>query len=254
VFVKDESDLLLVPIFNSLGFLVVGIIAIIQVKYMFGVSFVIQSRETLLEHLKDGWHIFLSRIYVNIYISSNTFLLGLFTNNLVVGYYSVAAKIIEAITSIFNPVLTAFYPHMSKLFQDSKQRFYILIKRLNITFLVAGAILFSGAFLFGEEIITLVNGSFDDEIIRIYNILIFNILLAAFGPFFTVIFICQDRKSEYLSVVKYTFIINMLVVPLLIYFYSGIGMATASIVVGIFHILTFLFYKLNPGEILEKGE
>jgi PST family polysaccharide transporter len=249
LFVKYENDFLLVPIFNSLGFLVVGVIAMIQIRYWFGVRFTLQSKETLLEHLKDGWHIFLSRIYVNIYTTTNTFLLGLLTNNIVVGYYSVAAKIIEAISSVFDPALTAIYPYMSKLYHDSTQKFYSLVRRLNILFLIASCILFFAAFILGDRIIVLVNGSLDNSIYAIYSILIYRILLTPFGPFFTMVLVSQNRKSQYLSIVKFTFIVNMLVVPLSIYFYAGTGMAFAVLAVSILHILLFLRHKLVPVDV-----
>lgn len=246
MFVKAEADFLLVPIFNSLGFMVTGVVALIQIRYGFGIVFKLQSIETLKEHFRDGWHIFLSRIYVNIFTTTNTFLLGLLTNNTVVGYYSVAAKIIEAITSIFGPAHNTLYPYMSKLFHDNVEKFYKLIKRVIGLFALVAAGLFLLAFLFGKQIITLVNGTFDQGIYVIYAILVWKILLSPYGPFFTLIFINQGRNEQYLKVVKFTLIINLLVVPVSIFLFSGIGMAAAVLLVGVLHILLFLFFRLNP--------
>lgn len=244
IFVKDEGDFLLVPIFNSLGFVAAGIVAIIQIRTSFGVSFKIQSRETLIEHFKDGWHVFLSRIYVNLYTTTNTFLLGVMTNDIVVGYYSVAAKIIEAITSLFIPANNALYPYMSKMFHDNIQKFYRLMKTMTWLYFGVSCVLFLAAFFFGEQIVTFVKGTFDQQIYLIYMILIFRILLSPYGPFFTQILINQNRKQQYLQIVKYTFVANMILVPLFIYFYSGEGMAIATLIVGVFHVLFFLKYKL----------
>lgn len=249
VFVKEQEDFLLVPIFNSLGFIVVGIVAMAQIRFGFGVSFKFQSAETLLEHLKDGWHIFLSRIYVNIYTTTNTFLLGIMTNNIVVGYYSVANKIVEALTAPFPPASNALYPYMAKLFHENVQKFYQLVNRMSLLFLGVASILFIGAFVFGEQIIRFVNGSFDQETYAIYVVLLFKIPLAPYGYFFSQVLINQNRKKEYLEIVKYTFIANIVLVPVFIYFYSGFGMAVSVLLVGIFHVLLFLKYKLNPGQI-----
>jgi len=248
LFVKNEDDFLLVPIFNSLGFVAAGIVAIIQIRLGFGIRFKIQSRAELLEQLRDGWHIFVSRIYVNIYTTTNTFLLGVLTNNVIVGYYAVASKIIEAITTLFGPANNAIYPYMSKLFHDNVDRFYRLVKRISVLYLGVSCVFFLGAFLFGKQLITLVNGSFDSNIYIIYSVLIFKIILAPFGTFFTQLFINQNRKVEYLSIVKYTFIINLILIPPFTYFYSGLGMAIAAVTVFALHFLLFLWHKIIPPE------
>ena len=245
IFVKEEADFLLVPIFNSMGFIVVGFVAIIQIRAGFGVHFKLQSKETLVEQFKDGWHIFLSRIYVNLYTTTNTFLLGIMTNNVIVGYYSVAAKIIEALTSLFIPANNALYPYMSKLFHDNVEKFYDLVKKISWFYLGVSAILFLGAFYFGKEIVILVNGTFEPAIYIIYAIMTFRIFLAPYANFYTQVLINQNRKKEYLKIVKYTFIANMILVPIAIYYYSGTGMAAATILVSAFHVLLFFSYRLK---------
>jgi PST family polysaccharide transporter len=251
LFVKEESDFLLVPIFNSLGFVAAGIVALIQIRWRFGIKFQLQSKAELWEQLQDGWHIFLSRIYVNIYTTTNTFLLGVMTNNVIVGYYSIAAKIIEAIDSLFIPANNALYPFMSKLYHDNKEKFYRLVNKVNAIYLAIAIVMVAGALLFGKFLITFVNGTFDSNIYMIYSILSFKIIFAPFAPFFTNILINQNRKAEYLKIVKYTFIFNILLVPVLIYLYSGVGMAVAVLMVVTFHILLFYWRKLRPEEILE---
>ena len=250
VFVKEEKDFLLVPIFNSLGFLSAGLLAIIQIKSRFGVSFKIQSIETLREHLKDGWHIFVSRIYVNIYTTTNIFLLGLMTNNIIVGYYSVAVKIVDAVASLMYPANNALYPYMSKLFHDNVEKFYQLVKRMSWFYFAVAFSLFAGAAFFGRWAVTFVNGSFDEQIYVIYNVLLFKILLSPYAPFFTQIFINQGRKIQYLGIVKYTFILNLLIVPLFIHFYAGLGMAVGALLVTIFHLSLFLKFKIRPEQTL----
>jgi len=245
LFVKESDDYLLVPIFNSSGFIVAGIIALIQIRG-FGVRFSFQPKAVLIEQLYDGWHIFLSRIYVNIYTTTNTFLLGVMTNNIIVGYYAIAAKIIEAIDSVFIPPNSALYPYMSKLYHDNKAKFYRLVDRMKLVYLVAAVLLCLAALLLGKIFIEIVNGSFDANIYAIYIVLCFKILLAPFAPFFTNIYINQNRKTEYLRVVRYTFIFNVILVPLSIYFFSGVGMAFAVLIVVSFHVLLFIWYKLKP--------
>ena len=54
-------------------------------------------------------------------ITTNTVILGLLTNNTIVGHYNLAEKIIGAISGLFAPITQAIYPHMSLLYK--KRRF-----------------------------------------------------------------------------------------------------------------------------------
>jgi len=53
---------------------------------------------------------------------SNTFILGLFTNNTIVGYYSGAEKIIKAVLSIVSIISTTLFPYINKQFLISKEK------------------------------------------------------------------------------------------------------------------------------------
>ena len=96
VFVKEQSDFYLVPLLTSIGFLVAGIWSLYLVRKEFGVSFEFQTYFTIKKYFIDGWDVFVSRIFVSLYTTINIFLLGLFTNNTVVGYYAIAEKIVNA--------------------------------------------------------------------------------------------------------------------------------------------------------------
>ena len=246
VFVHDEGDLLMVPLLNSAGLVVAGLVALLQIRFSFGISFQWQSVAVLREQLKDGWPIFISRLFSNLSNYTNVFLLGLFTTNTIVGYYSVSAKIVEAITSVFTPANTALYPYMSKLFHDNVDRFYKLVKNVLGLFIGVAVTMFLGALIFGKDLITFVNGAFDAGIYTIYSILIWRILLAPFGPFLTLVFINQGRSKDYMNVMKYTMYTNLILVPPAIYFFSGIGMVIAVLIVRVLHVVYFLMLKINP--------
>ena len=104
VFVRKVSDYYIVPLLTSLGYIVVGIISLIVIKKKFNVNFEFQSINTIKYHLKEGWHIFISNILTSFYTVSATFILGLFSNNQVVGYYSLADKIVRIVSNMFSPI------------------------------------------------------------------------------------------------------------------------------------------------------
>ena len=114
IFVKQESDYVLVPLLNSLGFLVSGIIGIyFSVKHL-GVRFCIPKLKFIIKQFKYSNQFFLSRVSLSAYTNTNAFCLGLIGSNIMVGYYAAAEKIYQAISNLQSPVHQALYPFVSK--------------------------------------------------------------------------------------------------------------------------------------------
>lgn len=246
MFVRSEGDFALAAGFQSMGFVVSGALALLQIRFGFGVRFRTPSAVSLKEHLYDGWHIFISRVFVNLYTATNTILLGFFSGNLMVGQYTVAVKLLEAMSHFFGPLNDALFPYMSRLYQDSRARFHLLVRRLNIGYLVAGIGVTALAWTFGGHLIAWINGAPDQTITLLFLILSLRLLAMPFGSLYTNILINQNRKSEYLKVVRNTFIANLVLVPVGICLWGTIGLGIASVSVAAVHIALFLRQGLQP--------
>ena len=114
IFIQNEDDYILVPILNGLGFIIGGLYSIWIIHKHFYQKFAFQSTETIMIHFKDSSQFFLSRLSVSIYTSANAFVLGIFTNNTMVGYYSIAEKLYIAMQVIYHPIVNTIYPYLSK--------------------------------------------------------------------------------------------------------------------------------------------
>ena len=114
IFVQGPDDYLYVPLLNGSGFLVAAMLSLWIITKKYNENFKFYNYRVMLFYFKDSSDFFLSRVSVSIYTSSNAFLLGLFTNNLTVGYYSIAEKLYMALRSLYSPISTALYPYISK--------------------------------------------------------------------------------------------------------------------------------------------
>ena len=114
LFVKSSSDYLLVPVINSSGTILSGIISVVIVTKVFKIKYVVPSFNEIIHSLKDSSQYFLSRISVSVYTISNVFTLGLFGTNTMVGYYSAAEKLFIALQQAYLPVNNSIYPYMTK--------------------------------------------------------------------------------------------------------------------------------------------
>lgn len=174
VFIKQEIDYLYVPLINSLGLIISGIISQWIIFKKFNVKFFIPSKDFILNTFRDSTHFFLSRASVSIYTSSNAFFLGLFTNNVAVGYYTAAEKIYIAAQGLYSPLVQVIYPYMSK--SQNKpfyRKIFKLATGLNIIFCV---LLFA---LSGTLISILYGNNFQPSI---YVLMIFAVALLIVVP------------------------------------------------------------------------
>lgn len=121
VFIRSSSDYLYVPLINVCGWLVGGVLSLALVFRDFRMRFEMPAPADIRYHLKEGWNIFVSGVAISMYTVTNTFLLGLFTSDAIVGYYSAAEKVFRALAQMFNPLFQALYPHIVALAQKSRE-------------------------------------------------------------------------------------------------------------------------------------
>jgi PST family polysaccharide transporter len=146
-FVNNIDDYPKVMILNSLGYLVAGIVSIFIVIKFFKVKLKFPSKKKIIFLIKDGWYIFLSTININLYRNANIFILGIMTNDTIVGYYSSAEKIVKAVQSIFTPISDTLFPYLSHKFSnqalsESKQNLLKISKYYFIILICLSVFLF----------------------------------------------------------------------------------------------------------------
>ncbi len=169
VFVKKESDYIIVPLLNSLGFLVSGIIGMYFAIKHLGAKLYLPKWKTIKKQFKYSSEFFLSRVSVSAYTNTNTFCLGLIGSNIMVGYYVAAEKIYQAMNGIQQPLNSALYPFVAK-HKDIKT-----YKKWVSFALLCNLIICGFVFVFAKWIITIFYGA---DMMQAYKILrIFSIIV-----------------------------------------------------------------------------
>lgn len=173
LFVKSFNDVDLYLIINSVSSLILGLITIFYVYTKLNIKFLIPSKNNLLYQLKEGYHIFLSTLSINLYTTSNTFLLGLLTGNQAVGIFSGANKIREAYQGLLGNFGRTFYPHIAEQFKENRSKAFSQIKKYSA--IVVGLSMVSGLllFIFTPQIIRIVLGPDFSEAVSVFQILAF---------------------------------------------------------------------------------
>ena len=153
VFVRTESDYILVPLLNSLGLVVAGVISLWMAVKKFHVALRWPGWAIIGKRFRSSFQFFLATLSSSVSSSFNTLILGFLTSNQVVGYYAAAEKLFIAMRAAFYPLVQALYPYMS-----SRKNVYLFKKVFY--FALGGAIVMgTGVFVFSMPITNLVFGS-----------------------------------------------------------------------------------------------
>lgn len=229
-FVLDASEYMLVPLLDSIGAILAGIVALYFVSKDFKVSFVMPKYSDVLFQFINGWHIFVSRIAVILYTSVNTFLLGILTNNESVGYYSIAEKIYMAIRGLFGPIIQALFPFLTKKYTENKLTYYHLVRKLSVGYFIALLLFSSLTFIFSSNLINIVAGKMVIESVEVLRILSFAIIFAI-GSFYSTLLVIKEEGKILSKITLISMFINLILVFPLIYWFGIYGLAWQFVII-----------------------
>lgn len=229
VMVKSSSDIVYALLSVSIGNFVAGLMGFIILRRTVSLRIKIPRRAFIISLFKESAYVFASIILAPFYSSVNFFILQIFTNPLMVGYYAVAEKIFSAIAMLTNIANRTFYPHLTQLYTTSIQAYKKYIKNISLLFLGAFVCLAFIQFFSAEYIVRLISGHKQDtdisyavEILRIMSI---GLLFSPFVSFFFQLLIIQGQKNESIRNIFLVVVINLVSASFFAYFYSGKGMA-----------------------------
>lgn len=248
IFVNEKEDYYVVPILSSLGIIIGGIYSLVLIRTSFDISFKLQKITTLIYYMKDAYHIFLSTFAVSLYTVSTIFILGLFTNNTVVGYYSAADKIIQAFKGLLGPINQALYPYISKKSETSKEGTIKILKYILKYVSLFTALISLGIFIFADSIINIVLGSgYEQSVIVLKIISIIPFIVGLSNVFGVQTMLTFNRKKEFSKIVIMGSILSLILSFSLVPIYNHIGSAISVLMVEIFITISMIIYTQKNG-------
>jgi PST family polysaccharide transporter len=147
--VHDPSDVLLAVALRAGGVLLAGLLGLYIVWHIAEVRLTLPSQQGVIATLYGGWNVFVSKVSTTLIGNSMVFLLGLFYGNLIVGYFSIAQKIVLAAVALSTPITNAIYPRASALFAGSQDAAIFFLRKVllfgSLLFLATSMCLFLGA-------------------------------------------------------------------------------------------------------------
>ena len=242
LFVNSEDDYLLVPLIEGLLSIVAGISSLVYIHRNFEINFKVPKKLKIIFQIKNSWHLFLSQIAVHFYTTMNIFVLGLMSDNTIVGYYALAYKLFSVIQELFSPVTKAIFPFLSKKYLENKIAYFKLIKKISLWYLLALSIIGLLTYIFSYEIVNLVSGKPIQETSALLKIFAIS-LLFAIGPLYSLLLIIKSDNKKLSLITFRCMILNSVLLYPSIHYFGITGLSYHFLIVQIYH--AYLQVKFN---------
>ena len=248
IFIKKVSDFIYVPLVNSIGYLIAGGVSLIIVFKNFGIRFIFPSLKNIKYQLREGWHIFISTISTSLYTTSNVFILGLFANSNIVGYYAAAEKIIRSVQGLLIPISQTVYPHIAKLADVSKEKALDFIWKLMKVVKIGSFIISLLIFIFSKQIVNFLLGHQYQKSIIVLKILSFLPFMIGLSNVLGIQTMLTFKMEKIFSrILIAAGILNIFLALILVPVFYHIGTAISVLSTEIFVTSCMIIYLLKKG-------
>ena len=119
VFIRSQEQYIYVLLLHSLGYIASGLLSLLLAVKQFGIRLGFTTFTAIKEQIKNGWHIFVSNIGMELYRNSNVVLLGILVGDAAAGIFGAVEKLVKALQTIINALPMAIYPYVSRKFYNA---------------------------------------------------------------------------------------------------------------------------------------
>lgn len=247
IFVKDPADYQLVPLLTSLSSIVSGILGLYIAFRKFQIRFIIHKYDTIRQELKTGWDIFISILSVNAYTTSRIFVVGLLTNNVITGYYSIAERIANIIQTFpMDSFTRAVFPRISNVFAKNKQRAVSIMYRIQDGITLGFVVSLPIAYVLSPLIIKITCGAVYQEVVFALRLLLAAVFFVGANNFKVQFLLVCGKQDLYAKIHVTAALLGLPLLFILINQFSYVGAALATVLTeaGVFIVTSLIIDKL----------
>jgi polysaccharide transporter, PST family len=248
VLVRKPADYLMVPLISSAIFILTGLMAQYTVFSKLGISFRFPGSKILRQQLEAGWNIFISNLAINAYTTTRTFTVGLLTNNTLTGYYSIAERIAGLCQTFpLTSFSQAIFPRLSKIFRRNKKRAFEFTRKIQYITLRISLVCLPIIFFFAHYVVRIICGADYPEVVLTFRLLLVAVLFVSSNAFRVQFLLVCGKTHIYSRIHVMMAMVGLPLIFLLIYSFSYVGAAIATIVIeaGILIITYFTVRRLK---------
>lgn len=216
IFVKNIEQSYLVMLFQSIGYIIGGVISSIMAIKRYDLNFHLPDFAGIWAQTKASWTLFCTTLGITLYRETNVVILGIVSGNYVlVGYYSIADKFIRLSQMAITPVIQAMFPYFGKKFKSSNSA-YETLRKSNIILSVYLVLLLILAFASAPFFVNIYVGETIPEVVTNIRIMSPIILFSGYSCMIGVAGLVNiGREKSMMKFVMFTGVINIILCTLL---------------------------------------
>jgi PST family polysaccharide transporter len=207
-FIREKADNRFFILFMGIGSLLAGIFSIFQAMRLYQMPVLRPTWRDIRHELKEGWPVMVSNISINTFLSINVFILRLFTNDLVAGYYSVAEKIFLATRQIAVMFSQVIYPPLCQLVQKGESATRSFFRTVYLPFLMLVILACVLLITFSSYIISFFLGPNSGEAVLLLRMFCVGPVIVCLHIPASQLLMAADQKKSYLYVLTRGALIN----------------------------------------------
>lgn len=230
IFIHDPQDYLIAAGIQSVPVLLAVVPAWLVLRRRTKLLWRIPPMISIVEQIKNGYHLFLSTIGVNIYTTSNIVILGLVSGPSAVGFFSPVYKIVLAIFGILTPITQTLYPHISVLARDSRTDAISFIDKIIKPVALIGILTSFSLYIFSDSIVHIIFGPKyipSIAILKAFSLIPFAVAVS--NILGTLTMLPLGMSKSFTKILLISAILNITFVIPFSYFAGGVGTAFAMV-------------------------
>ncbi|MCX6319062.1 MAG: oligosaccharide flippase family protein [Bacteroidetes bacterium] len=251
VFIKGPADSGLFLFFFGLGNLVAGMISMAAIIRSKRLQLFFPGWHAILTELKAGWTITLTALSMNVTQYGNLFILRLFTNDLVAGYYGVAERIFFTMKQGLTVFSQSIYPQACRLATHSLEQLKTFLRRAFVPFfllILTGSAL---VFIFAPQLIRFfAKADIPSSVFALRTLALFIPLISCSIPP-TVSLLAFDQRKTYAGIYIAAMLLNILANLVLVHYWGmkgtliAVGITELAILISTWLMVAALYKKMD---------
>lgn len=245
IFVNNENYLL-VPVFNSLGFIFAGMISIFILKNKFNIYLNVKYISNYKNFFKSNFIIFFSGFLTLFYTSAIPIILGILVNQEAVVYFSIAEKVIKAITNIYQPISQTLFPYFFSISENKKKNMLRKLIYFSLIFSIFIVIVIN---FFSNEIIKIFSKNDNLKINELFTIMSILPIIITFSRIFSLNYIISyNYNIKLFQIYLISVVFGLPTIIFSVFYYQEVGASVSLVLIEAFIVLLmYIFIKNNIG-------
>ena len=247
--IKTENDYNFVLLYWGLGTTLSGILGFIIIKINYKLVWHLFNLRNMIEELKEGFPIFISNISTLGLTQSNIIILNRFTDDITVGYFSIAEKVIGAVWQILSAYSQVLYPRLSQIiYKSDGSEVGLFLRKTFWVFFLSVAACSIMLYSYASDILQILFNNYDQVAVNALQIMsIIPILVCSNIPA-NITLLALDKRKMFSNIFVFCSIFHICI-SLVMTYYFGLNGAILSSVISLSSlsfILHYFVFKINP--------